>query len=84
MSYLSPGSFNDQNGDSFRYFFTCNVGYYVISRVYVKSVLGSPFRDNYRYSWLVGLPGNQCSPFLLSFGQIYPGGDPNCVVTVSE
>lgn len=83
-SYLSPGSFTDQvTGDSYRYWFTCYSGYYGISRVYLKSVLGSPYRDMFRYTWLAGLRGNSCSPFLLGFGQIYPGGDPACVVTIS-
>ncbi len=86
QSYLSPGSFTDQvTTDPFRYFFTCYSGNYVISRLYVHSVHGSPYRDIfYLYSWLIGLTGNTCSPFLLSFGDNSAGGNPSCVVTISE
>lgn len=55
-TYLSPGSFVDEKtGDSFRYWFSCYGSYYVVSRVYVKSVLGSPHLDFLRYSWLYSL-----------------------------
>jgi hypothetical protein len=47
-------------------------------------VYGSPYRDTIRYRWLAGYAGNTCSPFLLSNGQIFSGGDASGVVTISE
>jgi hypothetical protein len=83
--FLSTESFQDQTtGDYFQYYFTCNSSYYTLSRVYLTSVLGSPYQDIVRYSWLIGLAGNTCQPFLMSNGQIFQGGDPNCVVTISQ
>lgn len=84
-SYLSTESYGDDlSPDRFWYHFTCYTGFYMLTRVYIHSIFGSPFRDTLRYKWVVGYPGNTCSPFLLSHGQIYVGGDPACVVTVSE
>ncbi len=82
--YLSPGSFTDSSTtDSFRYYFGCFSGFYIITRVFQVSIFGSPYKDTIRYKWFVGFPGNTCSPFLLSNGQIYAGGDPSSVVTIS-
>jgi hypothetical protein len=84
-SFLSTQTFNDAvTSDQYWFYFTCYQGYYMITRVYINSVFGSPFRDVVRYKWVVGFPGNTCSPLLLSHGQPYPGGDPTCVVTISE
>ena len=84
-SYLSTSSFLDPVLNcQFWYYLTCYLGAYVLTRVYVQSPLGSPFRDRIRYTWFVGLPGNTCSPFLLSVGSIFSGGDATCVVTISQ
>ncbi len=81
--YLSTTSFVDQRGDSFRYYFYCQNTQYLLTRVYVTSTLGSPYKDFVRYSWAMTASGNSCIPFLLSNGQIYSGGDASCVVTIS-
>jgi hypothetical protein len=84
-SYLSSTSFTDTStGDQFWYHFNCYVGYYALTRVYVTSQYGSPYRDLIRYRWPIGAGGNSCKPFLMASGQLYLGGDPACVVTVSE
>jgi hypothetical protein len=84
-SYLSTSSFPDPIlGAPFYYLLNCYVGAYVLTRVYVTSPFGSPYRDAIRYSWVPGFSGNTCSPFLMTNGQIYRGGDPTCVVTLSQ
>jgi hypothetical protein len=84
-SFLSVESFQDQEtGDYFRYLFNCGANLYGITRVYADSILGSPFKDVLRYTWLINYPGNTCIPFLLSAGNVYPGGDATCIVTISE
>ena len=83
-SYLSTTTFTDfSTGDQFWYYLSCYLGYYVLTRVYATSLYGSPYRDATRYRWAAGYPGNSCAPFLLANGQIFSGGDPSCVVTVS-
>lgn len=82
--FISSSQFTDGlTGDTFQYYFGCQSGYYIVTRFYLHSLFGSPFRDTTRYRWLIGYPGNQCSPFLLSQGQIYLGGDPSSTVTVT-
>ena len=84
-SYLSTRTFTDNaTNDQFWYYFTCYFNYYILTRVYVTSAYGSPYRDQIRYRWLVGLSGNTCSPFLLSKGAVYAGGDSSCVVTLTQ
>jgi hypothetical protein len=83
-SYLSTTSFPDPIlSVPFYYFLTCSLGAYVLTRVYVTSPFGSPFRDSIRYKWIPGFPGNTCSPFLMTNGQIFAGGDASCIVTLS-
>lgn len=83
-SYLSVDTFTDLiTHEAFRYLFLCYTGYYALCRVYAHSRFGSPFRDVFRYTWLIGIRGNTCSPFTLAGGQIYAGGDPRCVVTIT-
>jgi hypothetical protein len=83
-SYLSTTTFPDlTTGDQFRYNLSCYNGFYVLTRVYDTSVYGSPYRDMIRYFWPMGYMGNTCKPFLLARGQMYTGGDPSCVVTIS-
>jgi hypothetical protein len=83
-SYISTASFPDPIvGSSFYYYFTCYFGGYALSRVYPTSVLGNPYRDAIRYSWIPGFPGNTCTPFLLASGEIYSGGDRTCNVVES-
>ena len=83
-AYLSTTSFIDAiSFDTFWYRFYCAGGYFCISRVYGTSVYGSPFADGIRYRWLAGQPGNTCSPFVMTNGVIYAGGDPTCSVSLS-
>ena len=81
--YLSTAYFPDlTTGDQFRYNFFCYFGYYILTRVYDTSVYGSPYRDQIRYRWPVGFPGDTCSPFSMASGAIYTGGDTTCIVAV--
>jgi hypothetical protein len=83
-SFLSAQSFTDTDtGDSFRYLITCASVLYEITRIFVTSVFGSPFKEPPRYTWLMFAPGNTCTPFRLGNGQIFAGGDPTCTVTIS-
>jgi hypothetical protein len=84
-SFLSTTTFTDiTTGDQFWYNLYCSLGYYVVTRVYAVSQYGSPYRDVVRYKWLIGFGGNTCQPFMLINGQIFPGGDPTCVVTITQ
>jgi hypothetical protein len=81
--FLSDRLFTDTHtGDAFRYYFTCNISLFTLTRLFVMSVFGSVFMESPRYTWLMFAPGNTCTPFLLSNGQIFSGGDPTCVVTI--
>ena len=82
--YLSTRQFTDTSTNNlFWYYFGCYQGFYIITRVYAVSAFGSPYRDQVRYRWLGGTIGNSCTPFLLSRGTIFSGGDASCVVTIS-
>ena len=83
QGYLSTGSFLDQFNNSFRYYFYCQRNQFFLTRVYVTSIFGSPYEDTVRYTWTTGTSGNTCSPFSLTNGRIYAGGDASCVVTIS-
>jgi hypothetical protein len=84
-AYLSTVTFTDfSTGDQFWYYLSCYLGYYILTRVYATSLYGSPYRDMTRYRWPISDPSNSCNPFLLAHGQIFSGGDPSCVVTVSK
>jgi hypothetical protein len=83
-SFLSSESFVDlYTGDTFQYYLTCSSAIYEITRVFVTSIFGSPFKEPARFTWLMFAPGNTCTPFLISNGRVFPGGDPTCVVTIS-
>ena len=85
FAFLSTTSFTDQfSTNPFWYYFSCYQGYYALSRVYAKTNSGPAYVDSIRYRWLAGFFGNTCSPFLLSSGSIFSGGDASCVVTISE
>lgn len=85
FSFLSAATFSDDfSSEQFWYYFTCFQGYYMLSRLYLSSVFGSPYRDTTRYTWAIGYPGNTCIPLLLSNGVIFTGGDASCIVTLSE
>lgn len=84
-SYISTTDFLDIiTNDRFRFHFFCAGGYFCINRIYATSVYGTPFSDAIRYRWLGGLPGNTCTPFIMTNGRVYPGGDPTSVVSLSE
>lgn len=83
--HLSTVTFPDPvTGDQYWYHLSCSLAYYQLTRVYAVSLYGSPYRDSLRYRWLIGASPNSCSPFLMSNGTIYSGGDPACVVTLSQ
>jgi hypothetical protein len=83
-SFLSVESFPDVigNGAMFQYLLTCQYNEFNLSRVYLESPYGSPYRDGLLYSWLVGGYGNTCVPFHLDNGQPYAGSDASCFVTI--
>ncbi len=83
-SFLSAESFPDVigNGAMFRYILTCHSNQFNLSRVYLESPYGSPFRDGLLYSWLVGGYGNTCDPIHLDYGLSYAGSDQSCFVTI--
>ncbi len=83
--FLSTTTFvDDFSGIGYRYNLQCDTIFFRLSRVYLPSAYGGAFHDSSIYSWSIGQPGNTCHPFLLSTGYIYPGGNTNCIVTISE
>jgi hypothetical protein len=82
---LSTTVFDDPfTGGTFQYNLSCDTIFFRLSRVYLPTSFGPAFQDAATYTWRIGDPGNSCSPFLLSGGTIYPGGDNECIVTISE
>ncbi len=83
-TFLSVQSFADplSGGAIFRYYLTCLYNQFSLSRVYLQSPFGSPYRDGVLYSWVLGGYGNTCSPFRLDRGSAYPGSDASCGVTI--
>lgn len=82
--YLSEEFFTDaQTGDQFRYYLACFTSIIRISRVFPVSVYGSPFLDSVIYFWTAGLPGNTCTPFSMTNGSVFVGGDASCTVTLT-
>lgn len=89
LGYWSPGTFVStepiMGGSPFYYVFVCYQSYYALRRAYQTTPIGSPFLDVIRYSWVVGIQGNTCGPPVnFPAGQIFPGGDPSCVVSISS
>jgi hypothetical protein len=83
--FLSTQDFTDPiSGLQFRYTMGCSNNLLSISRVYEPTSSSEAYHDSTLYSWAVGASGNSCSPFLLSNGTIYPGGNPNCLVVISQ
>jgi hypothetical protein len=83
--FLSTQSFTDPyTGTLFRYSLACNTVFFQLSRIYLATGSGGAYHDSTIYSWSIGLGGNTCTPFLLSNGYIFSGGNPNCLVTISQ
>ncbi len=83
--FLSNETFTDSySGAPYRLHLGCDTIFIRLSRVFLPSALGDAFHDATIYAWSIGQPGNTCHPFLLSTGYIYPGGNPHCIVTVTE
>lgn len=82
--YLSTQGFPDPlaNNAVFYYYLTCQYNQFNLTRVYLTSPFGSPFRDGVLYSWLLGGYGNTCDPFHLDNGTSFPGGDLSCNVHI--
>jgi len=82
--YLSTTQFRDTLTDyMFWYYLSCFQNYYLLTRLFANYIYGTPYRDIVRYSWQIGITGNTCSPFALTNGTIFVGGDPICVVTIA-
>jgi hypothetical protein len=86
--YLSTQDFQDVTQSPpfglFKYTFACTANFLSLGRVYEATPFSQAYHDTTIYSWAIGLTGNACSPFLLSNGTIYPGGNPNCLVVISQ
>ena len=85
-SYLSTTTFTDpQTGDEFYYYLSCFSTIFRITRVFPSSIFagGGPFYDAVVFYWTIGITGNTCSPFALTNGAIYFGGDPSCDVEIT-
>ena len=82
--YLSTTTFNDpQTGDAYYYHLSCFASVVRLGRVFPTSAFGSPFLDPVIFYWSIGFPGNTCSPFSLTNGTVFAGGDPNCDVDIT-
>jgi hypothetical protein len=89
FNWFSNETFTDLGTlDHYRYIFRCESGYFIIRKIYVISIFGSPHLSTVMYRWLIGFDGNQCEGpprtrhFQLLAGQIYTNGDPTTVVTI--
>jgi hypothetical protein len=83
--YLSSIAFvDDFSSLSYRYILGCDGVSFTLSRLFLPSDVTTAFRDSSDYQWTIGLRGNVCSPFLLSNGTIYQGGNPMCLVVISQ
>lgn len=74
-AFISTESFVDQIGQTYQYYFTCTSDKFTITRIYISSIFGTPYRDSVRYTWPIASAGNTCSPFYLTTGTVYQGGD---------
>ncbi len=83
-AFISLQSFPDvlADGALFQYMLTCSFNQFSLTRLYISSPYGSPYRDAVLYSWFVGSYGNTCTPFHLDNGSPYPGSDSTCSVTI--
>lgn len=88
LSIAASGYFGsvltDGTGATFQYYFTCVPGSFTLTRVYPAQGGSAARLDTVRYSWPTGAPGNTCSPFNLTSGTVFSGGDPTCDVTIAE
>ena len=90
-AYISDQSFVDPYGDTFQWYLYCHVHQFFLTRVFAHSIFGSPFEDSARFTYTLPTPGipsaqtdgNTCSPFRLSNGQVYAGGDPSTRITIT-
>ena len=83
-SFLSTTGFPDPvaSGAIFYYYLSCQYNLFTLSRVYVTSPYGSPYRDGVLYTWSTG--ENTCSPFMLTKGMAFPGSDLTCCVRIFD
>lgn len=68
----------------FRYVLSCAANFFNLSRVYEPNIYNSAYYDAISYTWNTTVSGNTCSPFLLTVGTIYAGGNPSCIVVISQ
>lgn len=84
--YFSTTTFTDSgSGDLFFINLACFSSVIYIRRVFESASAfgGAPYVDSTLFTWAIGIPGNACSPFLLSAGDD-GSGSPPCAVTISE
>jgi hypothetical protein len=82
--FLSTTTYTDvQTGLSFVYHFRCDRIFFRLSRIFLVTGTSDAFEDSFVYSWSIGQPGNSCSPFALTNGTIFQGGNSTCVITVT-
>lgn len=84
-SWLGSTTFVDAStGLNYRYYLFCSGGVaYKLTRVFPVIFGGGPGRDSDRYSWVPGFGGNTCTPYSLTNGTIFVGGDSRTVVSLS-
>ena len=84
-AFLSMSRYKDDLLPYPYYFhFYCAGGVFAVSRAYEHSIFGDPYHEPIRYRWDIVSAGNSCSPFLLSNGTVFFGGDNSSKVTISE
>ena len=83
--YLSDEQFyHDLSQTYYRWYLECRTAFFGVRRAFLPAGGGGPYLDATFFLWSIGVTGNGCTPFLLSNGQIYPGGDARCILTISE
>ncbi len=83
--FLSTSTFADSfSGAMFYFTLGCNSTQFQLSRVFLPTSYTSAYHDSTLYTWTVGLASNTCSPFLLTSGSIYSGGNPGCLVVITQ
>lgn len=84
-SYLSSASYVDEIGETFQLYLGCSGNNWTLTRVYLHSIFGNPYRDSVRFTWSMTEAGspNTCSPFLLRVGRITPPSGPTSNIKVS-
>jgi hypothetical protein len=71
-AFLSDGSYADEIGQQYQWYFTCSGNNFTLQRVYQHSIAGTggsgPFKEAVRYTWDGTDSRNSCVPFALIYG----------------